>query len=536
MNKKNILTIGVVIFLLFGVIGIGLGVGESPSEGKNEFELSVEYAEGGDVTIEYDDQKDVLDESFSEEVWSEDIEANTNVTLTAEANDDFEFIGWEGDHPENRSKEKSITFEMDSDREIKARFDRIPEYVDYIPQNEDIEINYLEEDNEIEVEITFFNSGFRVKDWGNVTRTEERKEVNANIQKQTGPALGVLTNHSNVYELGEPEDCFEFVFKAHNTTVRSQYFCGAVEIVEEAGFEVPEDAELYHREGNISVVEWFEDFELEEERYLFEIEDGEIIKMITSPSDIVKEESLTKEDLPTLIVENLEEIDNIELPEDMDVDDYKLTNEALTIQSGWNVTWEHEIDDVPVEDSYITAELSPSHEVVYYSNNWVEIDKEEITTAADIDENEAVELAKEAFSQLDESDEDIDDLYDEVNVSLSIAEPGFELEEKRDHQLIYEVEFADSDDNILKTHVDSKTGEILADTGTIYPTSAEDGPMWTIFDILPVIIIGVTTLLVIGSASYIENKRERIEEEKYDRFDDSEEIDWSEAYTRDKKK
>lgn len=553
MKRRNLI-VGLVAALLVMGIGIAFGLGEPYTEEEREdYELLIQKEKGGNLTIEYGNEKEVLTYAY-DGVWNGSIEEDTEVEIIAEPHDEYVFTGWEGDHLEERSMKELITVEMDRDREIKAGFSEDHEWVPYIPLEEKTEISFLENGTRVEVEITFSNAGYRVKDWGNITGTENRKEVNANIERWTGAAAEVVTTLSNVYELDDPDECFEFVFEAHGEIVKTADFCDTkeellaedsddqaitesevIEIVEEAGFEVPDNASLNQKDDDIWSVKWFDDPESEEGMHLFEvnIEKREIMRMIIPPPVPATETVIPREEISTHVKNELREIENINLPEKIEETDYTIKNETDWVQMGWSLRWNHEIDDIPVERSHVTAEISKFGEIAYYGNNWADIEEDEISTEAKINEEEAIELANKAFSPVNETDEEMIDLYDEVNASLSIARPFSKSEElERDYKLLYNVRFTQEDGTFFIVQVDAEDGEIVGSSGSrIIPQ--EENPIEIIPDVLPFIVLGGVTLLIIVSVINRERRQKDLVEDRYDKMSEKDEIDWSEYYTKD---
>jgi len=88
-----------------------------------EHKLEVDLEGEGTVTVEWDDESyEVEDE---ETFW---IEEGKEVTLTANADEDWKFSHWEGDHPGEESEEIEITITMDHDKQLTAHFEDIIVY------------------------------------------------------------------------------------------------------------------------------------------------------------------------------------------------------------------------------------------------------------------------------------------------------------------------------------------------------------------------------------------------------------------------
>ncbi len=105
------------------------------------------------------------------------------------------------------------------------------EWVPYVPDKEEVEIDISPksptEDNEIsaKVSITFNNQGYRVNDWGKVSRDNKVFSVNAEIERYTGPSAMALKPVENSYSLGQLEEGnYEFRFKACDEAVESKEF------------------------------------------------------------------------------------------------------------------------------------------------------------------------------------------------------------------------------------------------------------------------------------------------------------------------
>ncbi|MFW6072120.1 MAG: PQQ-binding-like beta-propeller repeat protein, partial [Thermoplasmatota archaeon] len=132
-------------------------------------------------------------------------------------------------------------------------------WVPYVPHQEQTKINVTTAQNvEAEVMITFPNTGYRINDWGNVSRNGDEFWVDANIERYTGVSIPTVETKKNVYNLGSlSSGSYNFTFKSHNETVNSTQF-----IVE--GYELAINE--IEGEGNIFLNdELIEDFPYQEE-------------------------------------------------------------------------------------------------------------------------------------------------------------------------------------------------------------------------------------------------------------------------------
>ncbi len=87
------------------------------------YQLSIEIEGDGTVTVEWNEEEETVTDS-----WSEYIPGGTDVTLTAEADDGWEFDRWElPDSPDHDGlldeDEKEISFSMDDDKSTTAHFE-----------------------------------------------------------------------------------------------------------------------------------------------------------------------------------------------------------------------------------------------------------------------------------------------------------------------------------------------------------------------------------------------------------------------------
>ncbi len=105
------------------------------------------------------------------------------------------------------------------------------QWVPYTPERDDVEIDISppnpSEDNEItsEVTITFPDLGYRVTDWGEVSRNNNVFSVNAKIERDTGPSPMAIKTVENSYSLGYlQEGNYEFHFKAWDEIVKTKGF------------------------------------------------------------------------------------------------------------------------------------------------------------------------------------------------------------------------------------------------------------------------------------------------------------------------
>jgi hypothetical protein len=131
----------------------------------------------------------------------------------------------------------------------------------------------------------------------------------------------------------------------------------------------------------------------------------------------------------------------------------------------YKVIWSHVIDEIPVEDSFVSILLDPSGNIIQYKNRWHVID---IDTNALITAEEAVDIAKENVASLELPDilmervNDVTDIYAKLVIKkplniLDDHKPRFE-----EWGLIWEVTFERNFEdvtNYLQISIDAKSGE-----------------------------------------------------------------------------
>ncbi|MEF8874282.1 MAG: hypothetical protein V5A88_06380 [Candidatus Thermoplasmatota archaeon] len=107
------------------------------------------------------------------------------------------------------------------------REDTEEEWVHYTPEEESVSISIDTEGDEIvaEVTIVFRDLGYRVEDWGEVSRDDGVISVNTEIERWTGPSAKAIKEVENSYTLGELEEGdYEFRFKAWDEVVKPKEF------------------------------------------------------------------------------------------------------------------------------------------------------------------------------------------------------------------------------------------------------------------------------------------------------------------------
>jgi len=214
MSMKKCLSLFVVFLLLASVFGATFNYALG-NEQEEYYDLTVHTMGGGDVEIEPDQEK---------------YEEGAEVTLTAMPYENREFSFWQRDYPENKTTEKEITITMNEDKEIIANFEHQEEeeWLPFVPDQDRAEIEIhtsLEEDTEAEVTLTFRHSGFRMADWNEVDRTEDKFLVDAEIERSTKTTQPIVTTFENMYDLGTlSPGRYEFIFKSHNVSVDSTEF------------------------------------------------------------------------------------------------------------------------------------------------------------------------------------------------------------------------------------------------------------------------------------------------------------------------
>lgn len=76
------------------------------------------------------------------------------------------------------------------------------------------------------VRLTFINSGYRVSDWGQITRVGNEFIADAKIERWTGASAQALVIKENTYNLGvlSPGTYYTFTFKSYGMYILSQQF------------------------------------------------------------------------------------------------------------------------------------------------------------------------------------------------------------------------------------------------------------------------------------------------------------------------
>lgn len=76
-----------------------------------------------------------------------------------------------------------------------------------------------------EVRLTFPNTGYRVTDWGEVSRNGNSFSVDARVERWTGMSGQAVTTLEHTYALGSlAPGAYSFTFKSHGAVVKSQQF------------------------------------------------------------------------------------------------------------------------------------------------------------------------------------------------------------------------------------------------------------------------------------------------------------------------
>jgi hypothetical protein len=76
-----------------------------------------------------------------------------------------------------------------------------------------------------EVRLTFPNTGYRVTDWGEVSRDDSVFSVDARVERWTGASGQAITTLEHTYALGAlAPGAYSFTFKSHHVVVKSQQF------------------------------------------------------------------------------------------------------------------------------------------------------------------------------------------------------------------------------------------------------------------------------------------------------------------------
>lgn len=75
------------------------------------------------------------------------------------------------------------------------------------------------------VRLTFINTGYRVSDWGQVTRVGNQFIVDAKVERWTGASGQAITIKENTYNLGTlSPGTYVFTFRSYGVPIRSQQF------------------------------------------------------------------------------------------------------------------------------------------------------------------------------------------------------------------------------------------------------------------------------------------------------------------------
>jgi hypothetical protein len=75
------------------------------------------------------------------------------------------------------------------------------------------------------VRLTFPNGGYRISDWGQVTRSGNQFTADARVERWTGASIQMITVKEHTYNLGALEPgTYTFTFKSYGVTLGSQQF------------------------------------------------------------------------------------------------------------------------------------------------------------------------------------------------------------------------------------------------------------------------------------------------------------------------
>ena len=190
---KKILSISLSTLLVFSFIYSCSSDEEAPPlnivQTPTQYTLTVSAGEGGTISSEggtYDE--------------------GTELSITANVNDGYRFVGWEG----NDSSSESLTFVLNSDQTLRALFELIPIYSLTVTTSEggtvSIEGGEFEEGTEITV-IATPNEGYRFEGWDGNSETsseiviliDKNISLNANFEiNQT-----IVENNHEIYEYNQ---------------------------------------------------------------------------------------------------------------------------------------------------------------------------------------------------------------------------------------------------------------------------------------------------------------------------------------------
>jgi len=243
----------------------------------------------------------------------------------------------------------------------------------------------------------------------------------------------------------------------------------ALNIVEEMGYELISEAKVKLVEDlRVGTVYWEIGGGGADSPYLFIIgaNDGRII-LISPPIKVSDnwEYTVTSENAVDIAREIVRNITRIEVPQQIERTAAIVEKrERDFLGEIYSVTWNQELNGIPVAGSHLTINLLPSGELAHFTNYWQELD---IDTDHSVTSDEAIEAA-----QMIASSEDFHDglrarieRADEINTELSIERPIRYLDWSKpivgEYELIWAVSFIDSEGGTVRVQISAHSNEYV---------------------------------------------------------------------------
>jgi len=243
----------------------------------------------------------------------------------------------------------------------------------------------------------------------------------------------------------------------------------AFNIIEEMGYELTSETKVRLIEDtSVGTVYWEIGGGGADSPYLFIIgaNDGRVINMVP-PIKVGEnwEYTVTSKNAVEIAGEIVRNIRHIEIPEQIEhtaaiVEEY----ETYGIGKVYSVTWNQELNGIPVAGSHLTMHLLPSGELFSFTNYWQELD---IDTDYSVTADEAIKAAQMIAS----SDDFPDGLgaridgANEINTELSIERPIRYLDWSKpilgEYELIWAVSFVDSEGGIVRIQISAHSNEYV---------------------------------------------------------------------------
>ncbi len=242
----------------------------------------------------------------------------------------------------------------------------------------------------------------------------------------------------------------------------------AVEIIEEAGFQVPDNAQHNRRVDRTGRDLWFISWGQQDAVYTVEIDavTGEIVCIVAPPQS---EERLINnaDEAISIALQRLNDIKNVDIPDIL----YDLSpeiTEPIWIIRGWRIKWYQQVSGIPA-GGHIIAEISTSGEIVCYVKIWLDIDETTITTRDVIGNENAIKsaerwIASDAPSLVYLRAQTTEKTTSELYIGIPYHDPE-ETERSFVPVLMYNVNFILME-YFVTVQIDAGTGEYLGMTTT----------------------------------------------------------------------